>query len=83
MIKPVKSVFFLPILDWIMPIGTDKSPNIINPAKAIKFASKLSSWNFPFAMPTKELTASPKPMQRKAKNIGSVLNFIESFCYKA
>ena len=61
------------------PMGTDSKPNMIYPAKAIKFASKLSSVNFSFAMPTKEFTASPKPMQRNAKNIGRVFSFIYVF----
>ena len=67
-IKPIISIFFLPVFDCHTPVGTDSTPNMIMPAKETKEAMKGEMWKAFSTTDTSWPAASPKPMAKKTKN---------------
>src|SRR4030042_1377263 len=58
-------------------MGMEKSPNIMKPTNGMSCAMVLESVKVSLARPTNGPTASPNPMQRNARKIGKVLDFME------
>ena len=66
-INPIVNIFFFPIRDWVTPIGTDNTPNMIIPENDTKEAVSGVILNAVSTIDTNWPAASPKPMARKTK----------------
>ena len=67
-IRPMVSIFFLPILDCHTPVGTDSTPNMIMPERETSDAVKGVTLKAFSTTETSWPAASPKPIAKKTKN---------------